>query len=290
MENSPAIAPYRFGIFELDPVAGELRRAGIRVKLHSQPFQILVMFLERPGELLTREQICQRLWPDGTFVDFDHGLNSAMNRLRDALGDKAGNPRFIETLARRGYRFLAPVERAKIERADAERANAEPTEVPPSEPEPDFTESLLATERDLPPAPRSVVQTLFVLLQAMYLSFYAGALANLPEIDDLLSSLPFSRIVFSVLIVTAAVLIPVRTFLLCATLFKAPGMKQKFARLWWLLLPMDAVWSLAPFLLLRHVNLGVALGCTSLLVYSPFAQRSLVLMGAGSVVPRTPLR
>src|ERR1700745_3155461 len=90
---------YRFGVFEADSTTGELRRKGVRIKLHSQPFQALVMLLERPGELLPREEISRELWPDGTFVDYEHGVNSAVNRLRDALGDKANNSRFIETLA-----------------------------------------------------------------------------------------------------------------------------------------------------------------------------------------------
>src|SRR6185312_16542908 len=102
---------YRFGVFEADGVVGELRRQGVRVRLNAQPFQVLCMLLERPGELLTREEISRELWPDGTFVDYEHGVNSAVNRLREALGDSAGNARFIETLARRGYRFIAPVER-----------------------------------------------------------------------------------------------------------------------------------------------------------------------------------
>src|SRR5580704_3292880 len=101
---------YRFGVFDADTATGELRRQGMRVKLNAQPFQVLCMLLERPGELLTREEISSELWPEGTFVDFDHGVNSAVNRIREALGDTAGSPRFIETLARRGYRFLAPVE------------------------------------------------------------------------------------------------------------------------------------------------------------------------------------
>jgi cholera toxin transcriptional activator len=105
---------YRFGVFEVDSAAGELRRKGLRVKLHAQPFQVLLMMLERPGEMLTREEICRELWPDGTFVDYEHGVNSAVNRLREALGDRASNPRFVETLARRGYRFLAPVERVAL--------------------------------------------------------------------------------------------------------------------------------------------------------------------------------
>src|ERR1700748_2623862 len=105
---------YRFGVFEADATTAELRRKGVRIKLHSQPCQVLVMLLERPGELLTREEISRELWPDGTFVDYEHGVNSAVNRLREALGDSASNPRFVETLARRGYRFVAPVGRVGV--------------------------------------------------------------------------------------------------------------------------------------------------------------------------------
>jgi TolB-like protein/Tfp pilus assembly protein PilF len=99
----------RFSVFEADLRAGELRRNGSKVKLQEQPFQILAMLLERPGEIVTREELRARLWSANTFVDFDHGLNSAIRRLRDALGDSAENPGFVETLGRRGYRFIAPV-------------------------------------------------------------------------------------------------------------------------------------------------------------------------------------
>lgn len=100
----------RFGIFEADLHAGQIRRNGLRVRLQEQPFQVLAMLLERAGEVVTREDLRARLWPADTLVDFDHGLNAAVKRLRDALGDSADNPRFVETIARRGYRFLAPVE------------------------------------------------------------------------------------------------------------------------------------------------------------------------------------
>ena len=99
-----------FGVFEADLRAGELRRNGLKVKLQEQPFQILAMLLKRPGEIVTREEVRARLWSTDTFVDFDHGLNSAIRRLRDALGDSAENPDFVETVARRGYRFIAPVD------------------------------------------------------------------------------------------------------------------------------------------------------------------------------------
>jgi Tol biopolymer transport system component/DNA-binding winged helix-turn-helix (wHTH) protein len=107
--SSNGIRMIRFGVFEVDRRAGELRRSGARVKLQEQPFQILALLLEQPGEVVTREELQRRLWPADTFVDFDHSLNAAVRRLRDALGDSAENPRFVETVARRGYRFLAPV-------------------------------------------------------------------------------------------------------------------------------------------------------------------------------------
>jgi cholera toxin transcriptional activator len=274
LDSQPA-RRYRFGVFEADAATGELRRQGIRIKLNAQPFQVLLMLLEQPGELLTREEISRELWPDGTFVDYEHGVNSAVNRIREALGDTASNPRFVETLARRGYRFVAPVERilpAGVPPPPAEPALAspEPIEAPASkvEPEPELLSQLLASPEDLPKTSYPVVQTLFVLLQLMYVSFYVGALANLAEIEDLFSPLQRATQILTVMIVTAAIMIPVRAFVISMVLFHAPGVRQKFLKTW-------------PFLLLHHMSYGLALSCTALLLYSPFAQRSLILMGAG---------
>src|SRR5205814_2938649 len=111
-ETRRLFLPIRFGIFEVDLQAGELRKQGYKVKLQEQPFQLLVMLLERPGESVTREELQKKLWPADTFVDFERCLNRAINKLREALGDDADSPRFIETLPRRGYRFVTPVERA----------------------------------------------------------------------------------------------------------------------------------------------------------------------------------
>ena len=99
-----------FSVFEVDLHAGELRRHGLKVKLHGQPFQVLAMLLERPGELVSREEIREKLWPQDTFIDFEHSVNSSIKRLRETLGDDAATPRFIETLPRHGYRFIAPVQ------------------------------------------------------------------------------------------------------------------------------------------------------------------------------------
>src|SRR5215471_9701319 len=99
----------RFGAFELDGHAGELRKQGLKIRLQEQPLRILQMLLESPGRLVTREELRTAIWPSNSYVDFDQGLNRAINRLREALGDSADRPRFIESLARRGYRFIGDV-------------------------------------------------------------------------------------------------------------------------------------------------------------------------------------
>ena len=122
--------PIRFGVFEVDSLSGELRRQGSRVKLQEQPLQVLMLLLEHAGELVTREQLTRKLWPDNTFVDFDRGLNKAINRLRDVLRDDADKPRFIETLPHRGYRFIAPVEGRPVGSANTGRVPGRPVPQP----------------------------------------------------------------------------------------------------------------------------------------------------------------
>ena len=115
---------FRFELFEVDARTGELRKGGVKIRLQGQTAEMLLMLLERPGELVTRDEFRQKLWPQGTFVDFDHGLNAAVNRLRARLGETAGEPRFIETLPGRGYRFIAPVEILGLEPLQSTLASA----------------------------------------------------------------------------------------------------------------------------------------------------------------------
>jgi DNA-binding winged helix-turn-helix (wHTH) protein len=161
-ESNSISSPIRFGIFEVELQAGELRRQGFKVKLQEQPFQVLVMLLEHPGEVVTRDELKRSLWPADTFVDFEGGLNRAINKLREALGDDADSPRFIETLPRRGYRFVAPVETAGNRETEAGRSRLVlvPSDVP--------VENSVPTD----PAPRRRI-----LLWAL-----AGALAALAVI------------------------------------------------------------------------------------------------------------
>lgn len=256
----------RFGIFEADFRNGELRRSGIKIRLQEQPFRLLAVLLERPGEVVTREEIRQRLWPSDTFVSFDHSLNTAANKLRDALGDAASNPRFIETIPRRGYRFIAPVQ----------------VEPPAELPEPAATPRsarLLAAPEEVPDVSPRLSRTLFTLLQIMYLAMYLSALAGLEEVEAFLGAL-FSHPlpVFLTLLVTALLGIAARLYLLSAAVFRYSGLKNHFLRLFPFLFVLDELWSLSPLLLEPTVGLGLALAATAALAFAPFAQRTLLLM------------
>src|SRR5580704_10805427 len=108
-EIPSSVRTVRFGVFEVDLRAGELRKKGVKIRLQGQPYLLLITLLKEQGEVVTREDLRRVLWPEDTFVDFDHSLGTAVNKLREVLGDSAANPRFVETLHRRGYRFIAPV-------------------------------------------------------------------------------------------------------------------------------------------------------------------------------------
>ena len=287
---------FRFGAFEADETTGELRKHGVRLKLHSQPFQLLVMLLERPSELVTREEMRQRLWGEDTFVDFDHGLNSAVNKLREALGDSASQPRHIETIPGKGYRYIGDVtvdepvapgsagslaKTEDVSQLSRSGQSAETsTSVAPTEQE--RVRTILAAPHELPRSPRALVKALFLLTQAMYLAFYVGALGNLDEIRGIFADAQVMSptVLMAVLVVSAVVAIPVRLFLVAAMTFTFPQFPETFRRLFPFLLILDLLWALSPFLLIDHINVGVALAMVAALVYLPFAQRSLVLMYA----------
>jgi len=263
---------FRFGVFEADASSGELRKAGLRLRVQEQPFQVLILLLERPGEVVTREEVRKKLWPSDTFVDFDHSLNTVINKIREVLGDSAANPRFIETLAKRGYRFLVPVE--------STRRRTEPVvERVASEPQTFFASTFHLTDpRELPVASNRYVRSLFILIQIMYLSFYAVALWRLPGAEDALDRMFGHAWATVVLILSAGVGIPVRLYLLSAFAFDIKNLSRKFLQLFPGVLVLDELWALSPFLLTRQIGVGLALGITAGLIYLPFAQRTLVLM------------
>jgi cholera toxin transcriptional activator len=277
MSPNHANGIFRFGAYEADLSSGELRKSGLRLRVQEQPFQVLLVLLERPGEVVTREELRQKLWPADTFVDFDHSLNTVINKLREALSDSAANPRFIETLARRGYRFLAPVEFVEKQAATVatpteiseETASAKPGSV-----------SVLTRPEDVPAVRRQYVRVLFLLIQIMYLSFYIAALAQLTRVEELLErTLGYPAWAMTLLVISAVVGLPIRLYLTSAVVFDLSGLSRKFHKLFPVTFPLDELWALSPFLLAPQIGVGLALAATAALIYVPFAQRTLLLMG-----------
>ena len=267
MSSSDPVQPARrarFGLYEADLAAGELRKNSTKLRLQEQPFQVLAMLLDRAGQIVTREELRERLWAADTFVDFDHSLNTAINKLRDVLGDTAANPRFIETLPRRGYRFIAPVEWNEPAPSTAtDNSTAMPTQ-----------------HLELPQGDHRVTRALFGLLQFMYLIFYACALWRLEEIGDIAEGrfhLSGGKIEVLVL-VTALIGIVLRLYTLSATGFNYYLLGAKFRKLLPLVYLLDLIWAFSPFLLAPRIGMGLAFALCAALLYSPFAQRVLALI------------
>ncbi len=280
---------YTFDDFEVDLKAAELRRNGTRLKLQLQPFQVLVALLEKPREVVGREELRLRLWPEDTFVDFDHGLNTAMAKLRDVLGDSASRPRYIETIAKRGYRFngepRAVFPPPKTEAAKAEVMAAAGAEVPPgnalaSTARTATTPSVTSTDPALPQASRATARLLFTLCQIMYLIFYLCALFRLDRLYQSASLAWHSaaHTVFYIYAVTAVVGVVVRLYLITATSFDYHLLQEKYRVLYPGLFLLDMLWALSPFLIADRIGIGLALGAVAALVYMPFAQRVLMKM------------
>jgi cholera toxin transcriptional activator len=282
MSPNHADGIFRFGAYEADPGSGELRKSGLRLRVQEQPFQVLLVLLERPREVVTREELRQKLWPADTFVDFDHSLNTVVNKLREALSDSAANPRFIETLARRGYRFLAPVEFVEKHSVPVAAAVITPPAISeePASPKPPSTVSVLTRSEDVPAVRRECVRVLFFLIQITYLSFYVAALAQLTRVHELLEqALGYPAWAMTLLVISALVGLPIRLYLTSAAAFNVSGLSHKFHRLFPLTLPLDELWALSPFLLAPQIGVGLAMAATAALIYVPFAQRTLLLMG-----------
>jgi DNA-binding winged helix-turn-helix (wHTH) protein len=279
-QNNSRIA--RFGVFELDLSAGELRKNGRKLRLQEQPFQILALLLERAGDIVTREELRQKLWPADTFVDFDHGLNTAVNKLRELLGDSASSPRFIETLARRSYRFIAPVQ-------NDEHSNVGPAVQPAApmaqktrqESQQEVEPGALHPELDVPIPRRGLTRGLFALVQVMYLSFYLSALFRLHIVQNIADSfLPAwgATALSGVVMITAGVGIPLRCYLLSAVGFDHQQLAEKFQKMFPFVLALDQLWAVSPFLLISKIGLGAAFAACAALLYLPFSERTLIRM------------
>jgi DNA-binding winged helix-turn-helix (wHTH) protein len=265
----------RFGVFELDLSAGELRKNGVKLRLQGQPFQVLTLLLERAGEVVTREELQQKLWPSDTFVDFDHSLNTAINKVREALGDSASSPRYVETLARRGYRFIAPVQ------SDSPQSTSLLSPSVSQAPAPAQPSVAIHPELEVPIPRRSLTRGLFALIQVMYLCFYLAALFRLQAIQTIADSFlpPWGSMTLAgAVLVTAGVGIPLRLYLMSGVGFDHRRLGEKFRKLFPFVLALDQLWAIAPFLLVQKIGLGAAFAVSAALLYLPFSERTLIRM------------
>ncbi len=285
--NSPSESEaklLRFSVFELDLDAGELRKNGKRIRLQEQPFQVLAMLVENAGRVVTRDALRQKIWPADTFVDFDHSLNTAVNKIRDSLGDSASSPRFIETLARRGYRFIAPVDGITTSQGAAPLAATVPVSTSVEETtiaDTAIEETVLHPELHVPVPHRGLVRALFMLIQVMFLAFYLAALSHLHDVDRIATSFLTgwkAPLLVGVVLVTGTVGIPLRFYLISAVAFDFRKLGENFRKLFPFVLALDQLWAIAPFLLLPQIGVGLAFAATAALLYVPFSERTLVRM------------
>ncbi|OFV95064.1 MAG: hypothetical protein A3H28_17085 [Acidobacteria bacterium RIFCSPLOWO2_02_FULL_61_28] len=293
----------RFESFELDLRTLELRKEGRVVKLQDQPVKLLALLASRPGELVLRAEIEKALWGEGEFVEFEHSINTAMRKIREALGDDLEKPRFIETLPRKGYRFIAPVEssgtagedrlprveanqparnlRDKIPVRGSPSPDPLPAEVLEQTPEPPQaipkSQPIAESEAEFSMA-RPLARSLFLLIQVGYLAMYCAALYRADALEEVLGRvLPSSAgLVAPLILVSAMCGIAVRLYLLSAVGLDHPAAGSQFRRMFVPLFVLDALWATSPLLLVRQMGYGLALGSVAALAYLPFAQRTLM--------------
>ncbi|MBI3934415.1 MAG: winged helix-turn-helix domain-containing protein [Acidobacteria bacterium] len=280
----------RFDRFELDLRTRELRKDGRLVKLQDLPGKLLVLLAGRPGELVTREEIEKALWGEDQFVDFEHGINTAMRKIRDALGEAPEQPRFIETLPRKGYRFIAPVEMVSsngLPRGSSNRSSATATGAPPPAETTAGVPTPSSNVNAFPPVavpaeefllPRARSRGLFLLIQAGYLAIYCAALYKAESMEEVLEQVYMAPtgVLMPVLLALAMCGIAVRLYLLTSVGLDHPAAGEKYRKLFPVLFVMDTLWAVSPLLLVRKMGFGAALACVAALAYLPFAQRTLI--------------
>jgi len=305
----------RFESFDLDLQTRELRKDGCPIKLQDQPGKLLVLLACHAGELVTRAEIEKALWREDEFVEFEHAVNTAMRKIRVALGDNLDKPRFVETLPRKGYRFIAAVETLSESRPENSRVeddilsvrslqneipvrsssadqmsedvhNAATANAGPAEDTTNGAGSQAAslTVPTPPPVesdfslPRPVARLLFLMVQVGYLAMYCAALYKAEAVKEMLARVlaGSAAMVASLVLVVATCGIAVRLYLLSSVGLNHPAAGAKFQRLFPALFILDTLWAASPLLLLGKIGYGLALGSIAPLAYLPFSQRTLV--------------
>ena len=267
-------ARVRFESFELDCTTGELFKDGGRLKLQDQPARLLILLVSRAGMLVSRDEIQEALWQEGQFVEFEHAINVAVKKIREALNDDPLKPRILETLPRKGYRFIASVEAvgSKVASVAVEASAVLPQ--PEVEPVHAIMEDEETLEREfaLPAIPARI---LFLVVQAMYLTVYCLALVDMYDVASVLGAAGVGWLA-TPLLVGAAGSIPVRLYLIFTVGLGHPAAGLKYRRMLPYLMPWDWIWAPSPFLAVHTIGPEWALVLSAVLVYPPISQLILV--------------
>ena len=286
MDQDKQSGHLRFDSFELDPETGELSKNGRRRRLQDQPAKLLVLLARRAGKLVTRAEIQEALWGEDQFVEFDHAINTAVKKIRTALDDDAEDPRFIETLPRKGYRFIGSVEYVSPNAlADTgPSTDASPggeTKDPPravGDIDP-LLAPMESTGAETALLSAGVARALFVAIQIGYLALYCSTLYYIDRLGGIFSALevPVPNQILVLLIIIAAMWgIAVRLYLLSSVGLAHPAAGRQFQRLFPALLVLDSLWAASPLLAGLRIGFGLALAAAAGLAYLPFSQRTLI--------------
>ncbi len=285
----------RFDSFELDLETGELSKKGQRLRLQDQPARLLVLLAERAGKLVTRAEIQEALWGEDEFVEFDHAINTAVKKIRAVLDDDVEHPRLVETLPRKGYRFIGSVEPVSIDVVADARHSAQPDISELEEGSPRAGSNSAASNGASnntvrPPAPMDFVEAegallstgvarvLFIVIQAGYLALYCSTLYYIGRLGEVFSTFGV-RVpdpILSLIMVTAMCGIAVRLYLVSSVGLSHPGAGLQFRRLFPVLLFLDGLWAASPLLAALRIGFGLSLAAVAGLAYLPFSQRTLM--------------
>ena len=285
MDQNEQPGHLRFDSFELDPGTGELSKNGRRLRLQDQPARLLVLLAGRAGKLVTRAEIQEALWGEAQFVDFDHAINTAIKKIRMALDDDSDHPRLIETLPRKGYRFIGMVERVSVDTRLDPGPSAEPVASKRTEGSYGAINNMdpLLSPAGLVEAgsallPAGVARALFVVIQVGYLALYCTTLYYIDRLGGVFSSLGVAvpDPILLLIIVTAMCGIAVRLYLVSSVGLAHPAAGLQFQRLFPILLCLDALWAVSPLLAGLRIGFGLALAAAAGLAYLPFSQRTLI--------------
>ena len=286
MDQNEQPGHLRFDSFELDLETGELSKNGRHLRLQDQPARLLVLLARHAGKLVTRAEIREELWGEDQFVEFDHAINTAVKKIRTALDDDAEHPRLLETLPRKGYRFIGSVEHVSPNALADTGPSVDPVASEPIEDPPRAGSNLGppltlmgsgAAETAVLSA--GVARVLFIVIQVGYLVLYCSTLYYIERLGGIFSEIfevTMPNHILSLIVITAMCGIAVRLYLVSSVGLAHPTAGRQFQRLFPALLFLDSLWAASPLLAGLSIGIGLALAATAGLAYLPFSQRTLI--------------